>query len=280
MSLDLYVCRAFQNVDINFVVKPHFTNHIPTSSIHVNNPKLENNINNSSRVILILLVSLIPYKFSWFIVVNNMLLSFILWYQMMHLIWRTMNNLPELFKKVWTLNPLHVKMDIFTNLYHLYWLIICYFFYFVVSDNGSHLEEEDEQLARALQESLNTNSPPRENGHLYEPITFPFSTGFRYEQFLFQLCVSGSKCLRCYFLSYIPSKAYFRMKYMCKDYSILEPFLLKSMSWCFMLTLLLARKFWYSDKPEQEAIFIADPVCKMRVCGEVPLKVGLLIVML
>ncbi|XXG81310.1 hypothetical protein AAC387_Pa09g1977 [Persea americana] len=46
-------------------------------------------------------------------------------------------------------------------------------------NNGSHLEEEDEQLARALQESLNTNSPPRENGHLYEPITFPFSTGFR-----------------------------------------------------------------------------------------------------
>ncbi|RWR95668.1 protein DA1-related 1-like protein [Cinnamomum micranthum f. kanehirae] len=46
-------------------------------------------------------------------------------------------------------------------------------------NNGSHLEEEDEQLARALQESLNTKSPPRENGHLYEPITFPFSTGFR-----------------------------------------------------------------------------------------------------
>lgn len=36
----------------------------------------------------------------------------------MDLIWKKMNNLPELFKKVWTLNPLHVKMTIFINLYH------------------------------------------------------------------------------------------------------------------------------------------------------------------
>ncbi|XP_077224841.1 protein DA1-related 1-like isoform X2 [Tasmannia lanceolata] len=52
-----------------------------------------------------------------------------------------------------------------------------------VSDNGSHLEE-DEQLARALQESLNTDSPPREHparedGHFFQPQSFPFSTGFR-----------------------------------------------------------------------------------------------------
>ncbi|KAJ4964727.1 hypothetical protein NE237_016576 [Protea cynaroides] len=48
-----------------------------------------------------------------------------------------------------------------------------------VIDSGSHLEE-DEQLARALQESLNVESPPRyENGDTFHPIPFPFSTGFR-----------------------------------------------------------------------------------------------------
>ncbi|XP_043710916.1 protein DA1-related 1-like [Telopea speciosissima] len=48
-----------------------------------------------------------------------------------------------------------------------------------VIDSGSHLEE-DEQLARALQESLNVESPPRyENGNMFQPIPFPFSTGFR-----------------------------------------------------------------------------------------------------
>ncbi|KAF8370081.1 hypothetical protein HHK36_031884 [Tetracentron sinense] len=40
-----------------------------------------------------------------------------------------------------------------------------------VIDNGSHMEE-DEKFARALQESLNIESPPRYG-------TFPFSTGFR-----------------------------------------------------------------------------------------------------
>lgn len=39
--------------------------------------------------------------------------------------------------------------------------------------------EEDEQLARALQESLNADSPPRENGQTYQPAPFSFSTGFR-----------------------------------------------------------------------------------------------------
>ncbi|OVA04568.1 zinc finger protein [Macleaya cordata] len=55
-----------------------------------------------------------------------------------------------------------------------------------VIDTGSHLEE-DEQLARALQESLNTESPPRNgnngpSGNMYQPIQpipFPFLTGFR-----------------------------------------------------------------------------------------------------
>ncbi|KAK1317919.1 Protein DA1-related 1 [Acorus calamus] len=42
----------------------------------------------------------------------------------------------------------------------------------------SHLEE-DEQLARALQESLNVESPPRENGHSYRPIPFFFTSGSR-----------------------------------------------------------------------------------------------------
>nr|DAD21772.1 TPA_asm: hypothetical protein HUJ06_023235 [Nelumbo nucifera] len=48
-----------------------------------------------------------------------------------------------------------------------------------VIDSGSHLEE-DEQLARAIQESLNVESPPHyDNGNMYYPIPFPFSTGFR-----------------------------------------------------------------------------------------------------
>ncbi|XP_078441924.1 LIM domain-containing protein [Wolffia australiana] len=47
-------------------------------------------------------------------------------------------------------------------------------------DTGSHLED-DEQLARALQESLNVESPPRENGHShsFQPMPFFFSSGIR-----------------------------------------------------------------------------------------------------
>ncbi|XP_068654090.1 protein DA1-related 1-like [Aristolochia californica] len=52
----------------------------------------------------------------------------------------------------------------------------------VVTDTESHLEE-DERLARALQDSLNTESPPRQFPHdndlYFPPITFPFSSGFR-----------------------------------------------------------------------------------------------------
>ncbi|CAA0841774.1 Protein DA1 [Striga hermonthica] len=66
-----------------------------------------------------------------------------------------------------------------------------------VTDSEPHIEE-DEQLARALQESLNVESPPEshnqnenvsENGYesgyghenesLYQPIQFPYSVGFR-----------------------------------------------------------------------------------------------------
>lgn len=56
-----------------------------------------------------------------------------------------------------------------------------------VIDNESQLEE-DELLARAIQESLNIDSPPRYgnghgnghgNGNMYQPIQFPYSTGFR-----------------------------------------------------------------------------------------------------
>ena len=48
--------------------------------------------------------------------------------------------------------------------------------------------EEDEQLARAIQESLNIESPPQHgngngNGNIYQPIPFPYSTGFRYKSF-------------------------------------------------------------------------------------------------
>ncbi|OAY69340.1 protein DA1-related 1-like [Ananas comosus] len=41
------------------------------------------------------------------------------------------------------------------------------------------LLDEDEQFARALQESLNVESPPRENGNTYQPLPFIFSSGFR-----------------------------------------------------------------------------------------------------
>ncbi|KAJ6847899.1 protein DA1-related 1-like [Iris pallida] len=48
-------------------------------------------------------------------------------------------------------------------------------------DTESHLEE-DEQLAMALQESLNVDSPPREtreNSQSYNPVPYRFSSGFR-----------------------------------------------------------------------------------------------------
>ncbi|KAJ6848205.1 protein DA1-related 1-like [Iris pallida] len=45
-------------------------------------------------------------------------------------------------------------------------------------DNVSHLEE-DELLAMAIQESLIAESPPRENGHNFQPMPFSYSSGFR-----------------------------------------------------------------------------------------------------
>ncbi|XP_072979805.1 protein DA1-like [Typha angustifolia] len=45
-------------------------------------------------------------------------------------------------------------------------------------ENESHLEE-DEQLARALQESLNVESPPHESGNTYEPL--PHENSDRYQ---------------------------------------------------------------------------------------------------
>ncbi|GAB4852098.1 hypothetical protein Ancab_016288 [Ancistrocladus abbreviatus] len=50
-----------------------------------------------------------------------------------------------------------------------------------VFDHESQLKE-DEQLARALQESLNTASPPRceyGNGNMSQPVTIPFPAGYR-----------------------------------------------------------------------------------------------------
>ena len=53
-------------------------------------------------------------------------------------------------------------------------------------DDESQLKE-DEQLAKAIQESLNVESPPRYgNGNIYQPIPFPYSTGFRYTSSLCQ----------------------------------------------------------------------------------------------
>ncbi|XP_074557461.1 protein DA1-related 1-like [Curcuma longa] len=45
-------------------------------------------------------------------------------------------------------------------------------------DNKAHLEE-DEQLARALQESLNSESPPHQNGRLYQPFPNIFPPVYR-----------------------------------------------------------------------------------------------------
>lgn len=60
------------------------------------------------------------------------------------------------------------------------------------SDNQYQLEE-DEQLARAIQESLNVESPmvrgnghspfPYGNGHTHQPVPFSYSTGYRYDSF-------------------------------------------------------------------------------------------------
>lgn len=57
-----------------------------------------------------------------------------------------------------------------------------------VIDNQYQLKE-DEQLARAIQESLNVASPPRRgnghspfpngNGHIYQSVPFPYTTGYR-----------------------------------------------------------------------------------------------------
>lgn len=38
-------------------------------------------------------------------------------------------------------------------------------------------KEDDEQLARAIHDSLNAESPPRENGRIFRPVPFPLSSG-------------------------------------------------------------------------------------------------------
>lgn len=62
------------------------------------------------------------------------------------------------------------------------------FLYFVVflkcnvfpfSDNKANLED-DEQLARALQESLNSESPRHQNGRIYRPFPNFFPPVYRY----------------------------------------------------------------------------------------------------
>lgn len=58
-------------------------------------------------------------------------------------------------------------------------------------------QKEDEQLARALQESLNVESPPQHvsrndhgggnvygNGNFYHPVPFPYSASFRYSKII------------------------------------------------------------------------------------------------
>lgn len=50
----------------------------------------------------------------------------------------------------------------------------------MLSDNDSYLEE-DEQLAKALHESLNVDSPPRhDSGRFFPRFPFVFPTGYRY----------------------------------------------------------------------------------------------------
>ena len=55
-----------------------------------------------------------------------------------------------------------------------------FFFSIYLLDTESQLEE-DEQLARALQESLNVESPPRHDaGNIFQPFPSFFSPGYRY----------------------------------------------------------------------------------------------------
>lgn len=49
--------------------------------------------------------------------------------------------------------------------------------------------EEDEQLAKALQESMNVDSPPRyDSGNIFQPYPFFSSGGYRYMLSLCHLC--------------------------------------------------------------------------------------------
>lgn len=59
---------------------------------------------------------------------------------------------------------------LFFYILFMLFLLKCIFFPF--SDNKANLED-DEQLARAVQESLNSQSPPRQNGRINQP--FPNS---------------------------------------------------------------------------------------------------------
>jgi len=49
----------------------------------------------------------------------------------------------------------------------------------ILEDNEFQLKE-DEQPAKAIQESLNVESPSQDrNANIYQPIPFPYSTSFR-----------------------------------------------------------------------------------------------------
>ena len=96
-----------------------------------------------------------------------------------------------------------MSLVLLQNFWWIHEVIVCVslsgLIYFSLLDKDMHLEE-DELLARAIQESLNVESPPRRNGsanggntyhpprepgttnggNAYQPLPFMFSSGFRF----------------------------------------------------------------------------------------------------
>ncbi|WMV27552.1 hypothetical protein MTR67_020937 [Solanum verrucosum] len=83
----------------------------------------------------------------------------------------------------------------------------------VIADSESQLKE-DEQLARALQESLNVESPPQHvsrndhgggnvygNGNFYHPVPFPYSASFRLFLRISPVLPSCTLCFMCVLVS-------------------------------------------------------------------------------
>lgn len=58
-----------------------------------------------------------------------------------------------------------------------FWYICKLFFFFLFNTEKDLHLEEDEQLARALQASMNVEPPPLQNGNSYNP--YVYSSGYR-----------------------------------------------------------------------------------------------------